>query len=71
MFGGICPTAGTTPGSLSYVGVNNPLNSQHPGGALVLLGDGSAKMLKNETDMITLKRYAVRDDRLVISDTVN
>ena len=38
---------------------------------LVLMENGSAKMLKNETDMITLKRYAVRDDRLVISDTVN
>ena len=52
-------------------GRNNPINSQHPGGALVLMGDGSAKMLKNETDMVMLKRYAVRDDRLVISDTVN
>jgi hypothetical protein len=68
---GIGYTAGLTPGTTSYTGANNPIQSQHPGGALVLMGDGSAKMLKNETDMVTLKRYAVRDDRLVISDTVN
>ncbi|HEY1603084.1 MAG TPA: DUF1559 domain-containing protein [Pirellulales bacterium] len=67
---GVCPTAGISP-SVSMTGANNPIQSQHPGGALVLMGDGSAKMLKNETDMITLKRYAVRDDRLVISDTIN
>jgi prepilin-type N-terminal cleavage/methylation domain-containing protein len=68
---GIGYTAGLTPGVASYTGANNPIQSQHPGGALVLMGDGSAKMLKNETDMVTLKRYAVRDDRLVISDAVN
>ena len=79
---GVCPTSGgpssggSTPPDNAvpptyYTGANNPIQSQHPAGALVLMGDGSARMLKNETDEITLKRYACRDDRLVISDTVN
>ena len=38
---------------------------------MVLMGDGSVKMLKNETDLVVLKRYACRDDRLVITDQVN
>jgi type II secretory pathway pseudopilin PulG len=68
---GVCPTAGLTPGTSSLTGINNPINSQHPAGAQALMGDGSVKFMKNETDLITLKRYAVRDDRLPISDNVN
>jgi Protein of unknown function (DUF1559) len=80
---GVCGTTGGTAGSTpptiasggssgtACVGANNPIQSQHPAGALVLMGDGSAKMLKNETDIVVLKRYACRDDRLVISDNVN
>jgi prepilin-type N-terminal cleavage/methylation domain-containing protein len=76
---GVCATNGGTAGTTqpipasgtAMVGANNPIQSQHPAGALVLMGDGSAKMLKNETDLIVLKRYAQRDDRMVISDSIN
>jgi len=69
---GVCPTAGQSAnGTTSIVGANNPINSQHPAGAQTLMGDGSVKFMKNETDMIILKRYAARDDRLPIVDAVN
>jgi len=46
-------------------GLNNPINSQHPSGAMVLLGDGSARLLKNELDLPLLKRLCIRDDKLI------
>ncbi len=47
------------------------MQSQHPAGAQALMGDGSVKFMKNETDIVMLKRYATRDDRMPISDAVN
>jgi prepilin-type N-terminal cleavage/methylation domain-containing protein len=72
---GVCGSVGSNgsaagPGN-SGTGANNPINSQHPAGAMVLMGDGSARLFKNETDLVVLKRYSVRDDRLVISDSIN
>jgi len=57
--------------SQTATGANNPINSQHPSGAMVLMGDGSCKLLKNETDLQVLKKYACRDDGLPITDAVN
>jgi prepilin-type N-terminal cleavage/methylation domain-containing protein len=74
-FAGVCPTSGGTTsipvvGSVQ-TGANSGLFSQHPAGAQAAMGDGSVKFLKNETDIVVLKRYAVRDDRLPITDAVN
>ncbi len=41
---------------------NLPLLSAHAGGSQVLLGDGSVKFLKNDTDFLTVLRLATRDD---------
>jgi prepilin-type N-terminal cleavage/methylation domain-containing protein len=68
---GVCPTAGGTTIGSFQTGANNPIQSQHPAGAQALMGDGSVKFMKNETDLMMLKRYASRDDRLPITDTVN
>jgi prepilin-type processing-associated H-X9-DG protein len=43
-------------------GANVPLVSAHTGGVNVLAGDGSVRFLKNSTDLLTLARYATRDD---------
>jgi hypothetical protein len=54
--------------SLAGVGVgcaNNPIQSQHPSGAMALLCDGSARLLRNELDLTLLKRLCIRDDRLI------
>ena len=67
---GVCPTAGQS-ATASIVGANNPIQSQHPAGAQTLMGDGSVKFMKNETDIQVLKRYAARDDRLPVVDAVN
>ncbi|HVU86796.1 MAG TPA: DUF1559 domain-containing protein [Pirellulales bacterium] len=71
---GVCPTSGGStaiPPATILTGANSGLFSQHPAGAQAAMGDGSVKFLKNETDMVVLKRYAVRDDRLPITDSVN
>jgi len=44
--------------------INNPIQSQHPSGAMVLLGDGSVRLLRNEMDLVLLKRLSCRDDKL-------
>jgi hypothetical protein len=43
-------------------GANVPLASEHPGGVNVLNGDGSVRFLRDSVDMLTLARYATRDD---------
>ena len=49
-------------------GTNNPLLSNHTGGAHVLLTDGSVRFIPNEIDLLTLKRLATRDDGQVIGE---
>ena len=51
------------PGVASNHGANNPLQSAHPGGCMILLTDASARFLSNTTDLITVKLLATRDDR--------
>ncbi|GAA4433866.1 DUF1559 domain-containing protein [Bremerella cremea] len=43
-------------------GANIPLNSTHPGGVNVLLGDGSVRFLAETIPLETLARLATRDD---------
>ncbi len=50
------------PGIYVDRGANNPLLSAHPSGAVALLADGSVQFLGDNTDVLTLKRLATRDD---------
>jgi hypothetical protein len=50
------------PGVHDNKGPNNPLVSEHPGGIMGGLADGSVRYFSETTDLITLKRLAVRDD---------
>jgi prepilin-type N-terminal cleavage/methylation domain-containing protein len=50
------------PGVGDNHGPNNPLLSAHPGGAQILLTDGSARLLSETTDLVTVKLLADRDD---------
>ena len=43
-------------------GPNNPLLSAHPGGVEALLVDGSVQFLADQTEVLTLKQLATRDD---------
>lgn len=43
-------------------GLNNPLLSAHPNGALVGFVDGHVQLLTKQTDPYILKRLAIRDD---------
>jgi prepilin-type N-terminal cleavage/methylation domain-containing protein/prepilin-type processing-associated H-X9-DG protein len=52
----------TLPGISELHGTNNPLLSAHPGGAVSLFADGSVQFLTEQTDVLTLKRFASRDD---------
>ena len=49
-------------------GQNTPLNSAHPGGATILLGDGSVRFISNNVALETLARLATRDDGQPVSD---
>jgi prepilin-type processing-associated H-X9-DG protein len=71
----IVPGSATSTGSYTKngpctIGCYNQHNlySFHPGGAQVLMGDGSARMLSNNTDMNTVARLMVRNDGQVIGD---
>jgi prepilin-type N-terminal cleavage/methylation domain-containing protein len=50
------------PGVYDNHGSNNPLQSAHPGGAMVTLCDASVRFLSNDTDLLILKFLATRDD---------
>ena len=52
----------TWPGIGDNFGINLPLNSAHAGGAQVLMGDGSVRLVNNTIDMLSLRRLATRDD---------
>ena len=43
-------------------GINNPLQSAHPGGILCALVDGSVQFMSGTTDVAVLLRVAIRDD---------
>ncbi|MBC8877262.1 MAG: DUF1559 domain-containing protein [Planctomycetes bacterium] len=43
-------------------GINNPLQSPHPGGVLVGMVDGSVQFITGTTDLAVLLRLAIRDD---------
>jgi prepilin-type N-terminal cleavage/methylation domain-containing protein/prepilin-type processing-associated H-X9-DG protein len=45
---------------------NKTIQSSHPGGANVLLADGSARLLDDSTDLETLRRLGCRYDGLVV-----
>lgn len=49
-------------------GTNNPLLSNHAGGAHVLLTDGATRFASNSMDLLTLKRLATRDDGQVVGE---
>lgn len=46
---------------------NAPLNSEHPGGTMVLLTDGAVRFLSETTELETLAKLATRDDGTVVS----
>lgn len=49
-------------------GANIPLNSTHPGGVNVLLGDGSVRFIAETIQLETLGRLATRDDGQVVGE---
>ncbi len=56
------------PGVGDNYGSNNPLSSAHTGGVQVLLGDGSARFISDNIDMLTLRRLATRNDGQVLGE---
>lgn len=50
------------PGCSENHGINNPLQSPHPGGLLVGMVDGSVQFVAQDTDLAVLLRMAIRDD---------
>ena len=59
------PGGGGDPGATGLgndLGNNNPIQSAHPGGALVVFCDGSVRFLPDSTPLLTLKLLATRDD---------
>lgn len=49
-------------------GVNNPLLSAHPNGVQAVFLDGHVQLLTKQTNILTLKRLATRDDGGPLSD---
>ena len=50
-------------------GTNNSLHSEHPGGVMTLRADGSVHSLSQNTDMIVLRNFSVRDDGAPLNET--
>ena len=50
------------PGCTENHGINNPLQSPHPGGLLVGFVDGSVQFIAERMDLAVLLRIAIRDD---------
>ena len=59
--------SGTAYGELANGAANAPIQSVHPGGAHVLLADGSVQYLKETLDIQTLYNLANRDDGEIIA----
>ena len=55
---------GTTswPGCSENHGINNPLQSPHPGGLQAAMADGSVRFLSEKTALEVLLRLAIRND---------
>jgi prepilin-type processing-associated H-X9-DG protein len=55
---------GTTPlpGCSENHGINNPLQSAHPGGLQVVMADGSVQFISQTVELEVLLRLAIRDD---------
>lgn len=54
--------AAPLPGCSENHGINNPLQSPHPGGLLAACLDGSVQFVGDSTDFAVLLRFAIRDD---------
>jgi prepilin-type processing-associated H-X9-DG protein len=54
--------AAAYPGCNEDHGINNPLQSPHPGGLLVAFADGSVQFISGTTDLAVLLRIAIRND---------
>jgi len=54
--------ASPLPGCSENHGINNPLQSPHPGGLQVGLADGSIQFVANDTELAVLLQMAIRDD---------
>jgi hypothetical protein len=50
------------PGCSENHGINNPVQSPHPGGLIVGMADGSVQFVAQTTDLAVLLRMAIRDD---------
>lgn len=55
-------------GKSSFGELNKTLHADHPGGANVLLADGSVRFLTDETEMSLLRRLGCRYDGLVVQE---
>jgi prepilin-type N-terminal cleavage/methylation domain-containing protein len=58
---------GVSPSRWQSEGANVPLVSAHTGGVNALNGDGSVRFVRDSIDLLTLARYATRDDGGVIN----
>jgi len=54
--------ASAEPGCSEDHGINNPLQSPHPGGILVAFVDGSVQFISGTTELAVLLRIAIRND---------
>ena len=50
------------PGCSENHGINNPLQSPHPGGLMVGMADGSVQFIQQTADLGVLLRLSIRDD---------
>jgi len=50
------------PGCSENHGINNPLQSPHPGGVWVAMASGSVQFIREDTDLEILLRLSIRDD---------
>ena len=56
------------PGIGDNFGINLPLNSAHPGGTHVLMGDRTVRFINNSINMQTYRRLMTRDDGVALTD---